>query len=658
MNHVDRGSDKLRLWWSFRVLGVLPLLCLIACTQAATTPAAPDTTLVADTDLPDALADVPGSASPDADAVAALNDAATEVAAPADVTADGEVADAVDVLLPTGCPADPPPTWVPKATPTTVTPPPGRQCALPGWPGPIAAKPVTFVLAPNVLALPADTSVDHCLVWQDLDGDGWEDLAFLMAPTTPTGGRKLAIARGKADGTLQLEVHPTKLMAQPFDCAVADLEHDGKPELLVTTLPALTVLELTGASIGNDVTAKYLSDSYPFGWAVTVADLDGDGAQDVYLAPNHNVAIEGKYSCANADAPYFLCCLDVASEACMQTKQGTSAVSTCCVGAPPPSPHFILHNKLAKLVDVSGQFTVNTGAGMTVTAHDVDRDGRTDLFLGNDFGPHGWLINRGDSFALVTQAAGMRPYAHIMGSVMGDFDGDQQDDLLVTDWGAATLYRATASGFVDASAAWGIWPNTQNTMNWAPFAEDWDRDGHLDYAMTVSAVVQPGNLGQIETGDKSVFLAAYHLVGQNVGGQFVTTQLPWPGAPLFKLGSMVGVTADYDHDGDLDFIFGYGAGQLGVWRNDTPLGNHWLTVRAVDDAGPVLGALVQVWAQGHVQERQIRNATGWGAHAAPVARFGLGSVAQVDAVRVWWPSGKVTEVLTPASDQQLTVQMP
>ena len=600
------------------------------------------------------------------DGLDAQPDSATDALIPVDASSDvtgGVTKDSVDsdalASFPSGCPPDPLPEWAPPlTTPSPIAPPPGRQCALPGWPGPIAAKPLVFVPAADALLLPANTTVDHCLVWQDLDGDGLEDLTFLLAPGTPTGGRKLVIARGQTNGTLKMEIYPTTLMAEPFDCAVADLKHDGNRELLVTTLPGVMVLGLNGANIGSDVTKKFLPGTYPFAWAVTVFDLDGDGAHDVYLSTNQNFGIVGKYVCANADAPYVMCCLDVASAACMQSHEGTSAVANCCLGAPLPSPHVILHNQSGALVDVSAAYSLDSGAGMTVSAHDLDRDGRVDLFVGNDFGHLGWYLNRGNTLPFVAQGIGMRPYAHTMGSVAGDFDGDQRDDLLVTDWGAATLYHATAQGFADASSAWGVWPHTQDTVNWAPLAEDWDRDGHLDYAMTVSAVVKPGKLGLVESGDSTIFLPGYHLVGQNVGGQFLNTPLPWPDGLISEMGAMVAAAGDYDHDGDLDLFLSYGQGRLGVWRNDTPQGNHWLTVHAVDSAGPVIGALVQVWAQGHVQEQHIAAATGWGAKRAPVARFGLGSVEKIELVRVWWPTGKITDLVAPTLDQDITVQKP
>ena len=601
--------------------------------------------------------------------VDALQDADTDVtpvadAAPADATdkkKDAPDADALDaeVALPIGCPPDPTPSWAPPITGSfAVAPPPGRQCALPGWPAPMAAKPLAFTFASGVLALPMGTQLDRCMIWQDLDGDGLEDLTFLIAPDSPIGGRKLVIARGQPNGTLKVAVHGTKLMGQPFDCAVADLEHDGHPELLVTTLPGLAVLELTGAKVGSLANAKFLPGVYPFGWSVSVTDLTGDGVPDVYLSTNLDVGIQGKYVCGNADAPYVLCCLDVASAACMQTKAGASDLSSCCVGAPPPSPHVVLRNQAGVLVDDSAKFAVDTGAGMTVTPHDIDRDGHTDLFIGDDFGQHGWFINRGDGFAPLKKEVGMRPYAHIMGSVVADFDGDHRDDLLVTDWGPATLYHATAAGFEDASATWGVWPDTIDTVNWAAFAEDWDRDGSPDYAMTVSSATTPGKVGQVEDGDSSIFLPGYHLVGQNQGGHFAVQKLPWPNGLISDFTSPVGVAGDYDHDGDLDLFFTYGTGEIGVWRNDTPQGNHWLNVHAVDGMGPVLGALVQVWAQGHVQELQVLAATGWGAKHAPVARFGLGSVEKIDLVRVWWPSGKITDLPAPAIDQDLTVKMP
>ncbi len=634
---------------------------------------------VTDAVLPDVSVDAADAALPPdvSPADAAISDmAAVDASAPADAVLVGEVVDGTDGLpaaldaasetsetamkLPIGCPPDPLPSWVPPiAVPSPVAPPPGLTCALPGWPGPIAADPLVWTAASGTLPLPAGTQLDRCLVWQDVNGDGLGDLIFFEVPTTLDAKRKLVTALGQPDGTLVAVSQQTTLFWEPTDCVVADLEHDGKPELLVSALPGLAILELTGPKAGADVTAKFTTAQFPYNGAISVFDVDADGDEDVYLAGNQNYSLsKGNFDCGLTDPPYFLCCLDVASLPCMQAKAGKPDVASCCVASPPASPHSILRNDGGKLVDISSAFVLDTGAGMTVTPRDIDRDGRVDFFLGNDFGHHGWYINRVKTFVFQSTDVGMRPYGHVMGSAIADFDGDRRDDLMIADWGPTTLYKGTDSGFVDVSATWGNWPATNFTINWAQLVEDLDRDGWPDLVTTTSLHTQPGKFAAIENEDPTGYAPGFHLVGQNTGKSFVFNQLPWIDGADPGVDSVSAAAGDFDHDGDLDLFLISPRGWLSIWRNDTKTSNHWLNVQPRDSAGPVRGALVQVWAQGHVQELRVAGATGWGTHHEPSARFGLGGVTALDRVRVWWPTGEVTDIDAPPIDTDFVVQKP
>ena len=43
-----------------------------------------------------------------------------------------------------------------------------------------------------------------------------------------------------------------------------------------------------------------------------------------------------------------------------------------------------------------------------------------------------------------------------MGAIVGDYDGDGDEDLYVLNWGANVLYRNDGGKFADATAACGV----------------------------------------------------------------------------------------------------------------------------------------------------------------------------------------------------------
>ena len=111
-----------------------------------------------------------------------------------------------------------------------------------------------------------------------------------------------------------------------------------------------------------------------------------------------------------------------------------------------------------------------------------------------------------------------------------------------------------------------------------------------------------------------------------------------------------------DGDGDIDVVTMTPPGHMQVFRNDSKQG-YALRVCLHPTLSPAFadGALVQAWAGGHVQEAYATRASGFGAHGDPLVRIGLGEAAQLDNVKVWWPSGRMSLVPAPALDRILDV---
>ena len=136
----------------------------------------------------------------------------------------------------------------------------------------------------------------------------------------------------------------------------------------------------------------------------------------------------------------------------------------------------------------TGEYRYLEIMGAGVALFDFDGDGRLDVYFvnGNRVGaaPNPTVQNRlyrnlGDwKFEDVTAAAGVGDASYGQGCATGDYDGDGDEDLYVTNFGPNVLYRNEGDGtFAEVAAASGVADD-----GWGQSASfvDYDRDGDLD----------------------------------------------------------------------------------------------------------------------------------------------------------------------------------
>jgi hypothetical protein len=559
------------------------------------------------------------------------------------------------------------------ALPAGALPVLGNRCAKPGWATPPATADLVLTPANAKVGLGSLDHVDPCVLWDDFTGDGIPDVLFARSPDSLTGPRKLVVYPGSGEGTFGAAISssfPGKSNAfHVNDCAVIDFDSDGYPDVAMAGTAGLMLWQNAGDGTFHDVSPTLLPFSakgQTLAYSVAVLDYDRDGDLDLYAVMTGQLNLApGQFACKPADGQYFQCCTGKTpfDDACLGKLSDLSKTFGCCLSQGGIGwPNLLLRNEgPAGFVDVgTASGAGDMHASLTASVHDFDRDGWPDLFVGNDFGPMGVYRNGGSGpFQAHQLDIGLRPYGHVMGSAVTDWNGDGWPDLVTADFGPSTLYLGSAKGFTNASKDSGVQDVTGDAVGWAMLALDLNNDGHQDLFSAQSLVAAPGQLPAAVQGDPSQLNSqGFHVAYRNAGaGKLVPQKVPWAQGAKPIVDSVVLASGDLEGDGDLDVLALTPGGILELLRNDTPGQGHWLDVELVPDksAPHGHGALIQVWADGHVQEQWLETTPGFGAHGPLRGHFGTGTVAEVEQIRVWWPSGKVSLIGKTAVDATVQV---
>ena len=222
----------------------------------------------------------------------------------------------------------------------------------------------------------------------------------------------------------------------------------------------------------------------------------------------------------------------------------------------------------------------STGSGAAF--FDYDGDGDLDLYVVNgstyanyNAGP-GNVLYRNDSGVFTAVAAGVEDRGWGSGVAVGDYDGDGQRDLYVTNYGANVLYLSRGDGTFAAVAGQG------DDFSTSAAFFDYDQDGDLDLYVAnyvvfdIGPVLQDPELDDpcVYLGGLRVFCGPQGMEGgrdrlyRNDDGIFadVTTESGVAAANAYY--GMGVMPADFDRDGDLDLFVANDETPNVLFRND------------------------------------------------------------------------------------------
>jgi enediyne biosynthesis protein E4 len=533
--------------------------------------------------------------------------------------------------------------------------------------------------------------------------------------------------------------------------AIGDLTGDGLPEIVLTSNQDGPRLYLNlGQFRFRDVTRDAgLDERDRWTTGVTLADVNGDGRLDIYVC---HAGLRPGFARANAlyinqgmtdGAPHFtemaaqygLADTGYSTQAAFFDYDGDGDLDMFLIrNSPRPvasiavrnertrrdplGGHELYRNDSGRFVDVSeraGIYGPTIGFGLGIAVGDVNRDGRPDVYVANDFFERDYLyLNNGNgTFREVLEDALPVSSYFSMGVDIADIDNDGWPDIYTSDmlpeddyrlkttqafepW---TVYEAKArDGFgrqlmrnmlqrnngngTFSDVAWqsGV---ARTDWSWAALIADFDLDGNKDIfvANGMSRDVTSQDYIAFLSNDQTL-LAATRGGKQRVdfesliaamsstrlsnyafrnGGNlaFAKVSAEWGlDQPSFSNGAAYG---DLDGDGAVDLVVNNVNDEAFVYRNNARsqrIGNRFLQVRLVGGGSNpfAVGAHVTVRAGGTEFVQELQPTRGFQSSVDYTLTFGVGQVDTLESVIVDWPNGKSTIVSPVVANQLLTIR--
>ncbi len=450
--------------------------------------------------------------------------------------------------------------------------------------------------------------------------------------------------------------HSERIMPNPaglfYGVAVADLDGDGQSELFVAGFgrPNRVLKWLRGNL--RDVTPPMLADPDRLSIGVAAADVDADGREELYVLNSDTFSGPKQFADRLFDCQLDGRWVDLFSQA---------------------------HNQPAR----------NFNAGRSVGVVDRRGNGRYGFIVANYDRPFRFYELQSDGqLSDLAPALGLNLSTGGRSIVVAPLASQRPDLFCVNEHGPNFLFRNTGVGsFLEVAAEHKLHDPDENARGVTVL--DADDDGRLDVCFgnwdgphRLMVRRADGTYRDVATPAmafpslvRTVIAADFdndgyeELFFNNLGEPnriFRYANNHWHLADAGdatepeRMGTGAAV-ADIDSDGQLELLIAHGessAEPLSLYKAAANA-NAWLRVQPLTRFGaPARGALVKLLAGGRTQLRVICGGSGYLCQMEPVAHFGLGSIDSIELLQIVWPDGTTASMPVSAVCQTIVARYP
>jgi len=469
------------------------------------------------------------------------------------------------------------------------------------------------------------------VVAADFNRDGAPDIVLINSGAVwnserpADSGNRFYVNDG--DGKFTDKTGEWKLPSQGYGmgAAAGDFDNDGWLDLFLTSFDGNNrLLKNTGSGFEDVTDASGIKPDGKWATSAGFADVDADGDLDLFIV---------RYVEYDRNAP--------------KSFRNRIQVYATPIAFDPTPDQLWRNDGNGKFTDITTQSGIadKNGKGLALALGDVDADGDIDAYVANDTSPNSLWINDGKGiFKDIAPLAGVA-YSEVgkeegsMGADLSDVDGNGRADIVVTNFqeeNASIYSQAQPNLFSEISDAVGVGQSSRARLKFGVDFFDADNDGDEDLLIANGHIED-----NIDQNSSTVTFAQQNSLFENIGGRFVDISDASGPALLDKQVSRGLATADFDGDGDLDFVISNNGGTAQIGFNESrEKGNFvvlWLEGAKNKSA---IGARVVAKVGDRTIERQVMGSQSYLSMSDLRVHLGLGNASQIDELTIYWPGGE------------------
>lgn len=477
----------------------------------------------------------------------------------------------------------------------------------------------------------------------DYDRDGCPDLHVTQGapwPVTPSDtSLRDQLFRNQGDGKF-VAVADAAGVGEPGYSqgpAVGDFDGDGFPDLYICNIGPNRCYRNNGDGTFTEVTQTAGIAGDDWSMSAAWADFNADGLPDLYVV-NYLAGDVFERSCRASDGRPVQC---------------------PPMGFPGAKDQLYLNNGDGSFQNISEDAGISLpdGKGMGVVVGRFGAERGLSIYIANDTTANFLFTPRQDSSTLprfdeqgALRGVAFGPQGNAqssMGIAIGDVNRDGRTDLFVTNWLAESpnlFLQAEGGVFEDQASQYGMTTDGLQLEGWGTQLVDVDADGYLDLFVAN---------GHLEENDASANRMPPHLF-HNVQGQRMEL-VKHPSLGRYFSGKYLGrsvVVWDWNRDGRQDLVVSHTTDPVAVLTNRTQELGHRIGIRlvATHSARDPIGARVTLNVGDSPLVRERVAGDGYATTNEDRLYFGLGEHSSAVEAVVEWPSGRHQTILLPEVD--------